>query len=130
MNDINEVENILTTMKNEGSNNNPNFLMLKNQFNQMMNNFNNNNIMNMNTKFSIIFRRTGKNGSSSEPPVMLQVDPNEKMRDIIRRYKERSNDFDNTNKYIFNAKYIYNLESTAHEIGLTNHSNIFVVKPN
>ena len=58
------------------------------------------------------------------------VDPNEKMRDIIRRYKERSNDFDNTNKYIFNAKYIYNLESTAHEIGLTNHSNIFVVKPN
>lgn len=130
MNDINEVENILTKMKNEGPDNNPNFLMLKNQFNQMMNNFNNNNLMNMNTKFSIIFRRAGKNGPSSEPPVMLQVDPNEKMRDIIRRYKERSNDFDNTNKYIFNAKYIYNLESTAHEIGLTNHSNIFVVKPN
>jgi hypothetical protein len=129
MNDINEVENILTNMKNEGSDNNPNFLMLRNQFNQMMNNFNNNNMMNMNTKFSIIFRRSGKNVSSSEPPIMLQVDSNEKMRDIIRRYKEKSNDFDDKNKYIFNARNI-NLDLSASEIGLSNNANIFVVKPN
>ena len=114
-NDIIEVRNILNNMKNEGLDNNPNYSMLRNRFNKILNNFNNN-------RLNIIFRKSRRN----DPPIMIQVGLKEKMKDIIQRYKEKSNDFDDSNKFIFKAKNI-NLELTAEEIGLTNNCTIFVV---
>ena len=114
-NDIIEVRNILNNMKNEGLDNNPNYSILRNRFNKILNNFNNN-------RLNIIFRKSRRN----DPPIMIQVGLKEKMKDIIQRYKEKSNDFDDSNKFIFKAKNI-NLELTAEEIGLTNNCTIFVV---
>ena len=56
MNDINEIETILNSMKNEGLQNNQNFFSFRNQFNNMFNNFNNININNNNNNNNNINR--------------------------------------------------------------------------
>ena len=126
MNNINEIESILNFMKNEGLDNNPNFLLLNNQFNLMRNNFNNN-IMNnnLNKKLNITFRKTGIS-SSINRPVTIKCEKNEKIRDIIKRYREKSGDNDENLKFIFNAREL-KLESTLEQEGLREGSYIFVV---
>ena len=128
MNDINEIETILTSMKNEGLDNNPNFFNFRNQFNQMLsfnNNFNNNIMMNENYKITVIFRKSG--APEKQPPTMIECYTNEKVKDVIQRYKIKALDNNDRLKFIFNAKNL-NPESTVAEIGLSNNSNIFVVK--
>ena len=119
--------------------------------NNMMNNFNNmnnlinniNNInpimgnlnMNMNQyinipKFiTVIFREAGEIGDnySNKIPIMMDVKEDEKISDIIQKYREKSSNYDINLKFIFNAKDL-NHSLTVAEAGITNNANIFVVK--
>ena len=126
--------------------------MMNNDINNMMNNFNNmnnlinnniNNInpmmgninMNMNQyinipKFiTVIFREAGEIGDnySNKIPIMMDVKEDEKISDIIQKYREKSSNYDINLKFIFNAKDL-NHSLTVAEAGITNNANIFVVK--
>ena len=57
---------------------------------------------------------------------MIQCLPNEKVSDIIHRYRAKSLDNDPTKKFIFNAKAL-DPSLIAAEAGLYNNANIFVV---
>jgi len=130
--------NIMNNMMN--SNN-----MMNNNINNMMNNLNNmnnlinNNInpmmgninMNMNQypnipkSFTVIFRHTGND--TNKLPIMVNVKENEKISDIIQKYRQKSSNYDINLKFIWNAKNL-NHSLTVAEAGLTNKANIFVVK--
>ena len=122
--------------------------MMNNNINNMMNNFNNmnnlinNNINNINPMMSninmnmnqyqnipkiinVFFRETGND--SNKIPIMINVKENEKIQDIIQKYREKSSNYDINLKFIFNAKEL-NLSLTVAEAGITNNANIFVVK--
>ena len=76
---------------------------------------------------SVIFRASGANaGGEKSAPIMVQCMPNDKVSDVIERYRTKSLDKDPTKKFIFNAK---NLSPTltVSEAGITNNANIFVV---
>ena len=75
--------------------------------------------------FSVIFRASGATGQAGAP-IMVQCTPNDKVSDIIDRYRNKANDHDNTKKFIFNAKNLNTSLSVA-EAGITNNANIFVV---
>ena len=129
--------------------------MMNNDINNMMNNFNNmnnlinnniNNInpmmcnlnMNMNQyinipKFiTVIFREAGEMGDnySNKIPTMIKVKEDEKISDIIQKYREKSSNYDINLKFIFNSKDLNHLNHslTVAEAGITNNANIFVVK--
>lgn len=80
-----------------------------------------NDLDNNQRKINIIFR-TNKNS-----PINAECFVNEKVSDIIQRYRNKALDFDYSKKFIFNAKSI-NPNLSSEEAGLTNNSNIFVVK--
>ena len=127
MNDINEIETILNNMRNEGLDNSPNFLLLNNQFNLMRNNFNNklmNMNMNLNKKIKVTFRKSG----FGSPGISLEIEceKNEKIKDVIKRYREISGVKEENVKFIFNARSL-KLESTLEEAGIYDKSTIFVV---
>ena len=104
--------------------------------NNMMNNMNNmNNMMNMGLmpiipeipkSFNIIFRRAGHDKESGKP-LLVKVNEDEKVSEIIQRYREKYSDFEQNLKFIFNAKELNTFLSVA-ENGLSENSNIFVVK--
>ena len=75
--------------------------------------------------FSVIFRASGATGQAGAP-IMVQCTPNDKVSDIIDRYRNKANDHDTTKKFIFNAKNLNTTLSVA-EAGITNNANIFVV---
>ena len=52
--------------------------------------------------------------------------PDEKVKEVIQRYRIKSGDNDQTKKFIFNAKNL-NQELSVGEAGITNNGNIFVV---
>ena len=57
---------------------------------------------------------------------MIQCVLDEKVSEIIERYRNKANDFDQTKKFIFNANMLKpNL--TLEETGISNNANIFVV---
>jgi len=58
--------------------------------------------------------------------IEIQCLSDEKVSDVIQRYRTKSNDRDPTKKFIFNAKAL-NCDLTVAEAGLTNNGNIFVV---
>ena len=70
---------------------------------------------------SVIFRDSGADG-----PVMVQCMPDDKVSDVIKKYRNKAGDHDYT-KFIFNAK---NLDPclTVAEAGITNNTNIFPIK--
>ena len=130
---------------------NPNMMMMMNMMNNNMNNMNNQsqsqmmnlmNQMNQNNQnnndnqsssnqnqsggISVIFRASGGNQGQKGAPIMVQCLPNEKVADIIEKYRVKSQDRDDSKKFIFNAK---NLSPalTVSEAGITNNANIFVV---
>ena len=124
MNDVNEIENILNNMKNSGLDKNPNYMMFKNQVNQIMNNFNN---LNQNQKISLIFRYSSAKDDDQFKKMTIECDPNEFVKDVIKRFRELINDINTNMKFIFNAKDL-NKELTIAEAGLTNNCNIFVIR--
>ena len=75
--------------------------------------------------FSVIFRASGATGQASAP-IMVQCMPNDRVADVIEKYRNKANDRDDTKKFIFNAKNLAPSLTVA-EAGITNNANIFVV---
>ena len=78
------------------------------------------------TGMSIIFRASGATGGQAGPPLTIQCLPDEKVSELIKRYRTKANDHDMSKKFIYNAKALNETLSAA-EAGLTNNSNVFVV---
>ena len=116
-NNINNMMNNLNNMNN----------LINNNINPMMGNIN----MNMNQypnipkSFAVIFRHTGND--TNKFPITVNVKENEKISDIIQKYRQKSSNYDINLKFIWNAKNL-NHSLTVAEAGLTNNANIFVVK--
>ena len=119
-NNINNMMNNLNNMNN----------LINNNINPMMGNIN----MNMNQypnipkSFTVIFRHTGND--TNKLPIMVNVKENEKISDIIQKYRQKSSNYDINLKFIFNSKDLNHLNHslTVAEAGITNNANIFVVK--
>ena len=141
----NIMNNIMNNMMNSNNmiNNNN---MMNNNINNMMNNLNNmNNLINNNNNnpmmgninmnmnqypnipksFTVIFRHIGND--TNKLPIIVNIQENEKISDIIQKYRQKSSNYDINLKFIFNAKDL-NPFLTVAEAGITNNSNIFVVK--
>ena len=86
---------------------------------------NNANIFVVITPFTVYFRESDGNGIKNT--IMVKVKEDEKISDIILKYREKSSNHDDNLKFIFNAKNLHN-SLTAAEVGLMNNANIFVVK--
>ena len=116
-NNINNMMNNLNNMNN----------LINNNINPMMGNIN----MNMNQypnipkSFTVIFSHIGND--TNKLPIMVNVKENEKISDIIQKYRQKSSNYDINIKFIWNAKDL-NHSLTVAEAGLTNNANIFVVK--
>ena len=59
---------------------------------------------------------------------MVQCMPDEKVSEIIEKYRRKSGDLDRSEKFIFNAKTL-NPNLTVAEAGITVGANIFVHVP-
>ena len=81
---------------------------------------NNNNNINSNTEITLKFAFTGAQ------VFMVKANLNEKVSEIIKRYRNKASDFEDNRKFIFNAKDL-NPTLTVSETGLLNNDNIFVV---
>ena len=57
---------------------------------------------------------------------MIQCLDTDRLSEVIQRYRVKSNDNDDSKKFIFNAKQL-NMSLTVGEAGLTDNANIFVV---
>ena len=105
----------------------PNQMMFPNQTmnqNQMMNqnqNFSQNQV-NESDGINVTFRRSGEN----KKPITIKCRINEKVSDLIEKYRAESGDRDETKKFIYNAKALHP-SLTLSEAGIENKSNIFVV---
>ena len=73
---------------------------------------------------SVIFRKSGE--GQQGPPIMVQCMDNERISEVIQKYRNKANDQDESKKFIFNAKQL-NPSLTVAEAGLTDNANIFVV---
>ena len=104
---------------------------------QMFNNMGLNNYNNFNPQFAhdkqiksingltVIFRASGTTGQAGAP-IMVQTTPEEKVSDLIEKYRCKAGDRDDTKKFIFN-RFNLNPNLTVAEMGLTHNANIFVV---
>ena len=70
------------------------------------------------------FRISGNEGINKGYEIQAKLD--EKVSEIIERYRVKYGDHDHTKKFIFNAKAL-NFDLTVAEAGLSNDANIFVV---
>ena len=101
-----------TNILNNGSNN------------QSQNHVENNNEDNNQDNISVAFKVNGNTGATSAP-LMIQCRADEKVSDIIERYRTKSGDRDPTKNFIFNAKYLVPTMSVG-EAGISNNAIIFV----
>ena len=110
----------------------PNYMMMgMNQMNflNMDYNINKNNINNMminqsdqKNEIIIIFRPSGY----YRGPILIQTFLDEKVSDLIEKYRKVACDYGQKQKIIFNGK-LLNLELTVAEAGLWNYADIFVL---
>ena len=77
-------------------------------------------------EISILFRQAGLNEHTISN-ISIQCNINEKVSNLIEKYRIKTGDRDLSKKFIFNAENL-NFSLTLEEAGLTNNSNIFVVK--
>ena len=89
------------------------------QINNMLNSIGNDNNQKI---IYVIFR-----ASDIIAPVTVQCNPEEKVSDIIGKYRNLVNDYDDSKKFIFNAKNL-NPSLSLVEAGIKNNSNIFVCR--
>ena len=152
MTGINQLNLLISNIQKFRANNNMNNNMMgsnnmmNNNINNMMNNFNNmNNLINNNINpmmrntniktdqhsnnpaSSTAHLRESGNAIKNKNPIMVNVKENEKISDIIQKYRVKSSNYYYNLKFIFNAKGSHN-SLTAAEAGLTNNANIFVVR--
>ena len=78
-------------------------------------------------EFCVIFRKSGVVGQESNL-VYVKCMPDEKVSEIIEKYRYYSGDRDPSKKFIFNAQNL-DLSLSAAEAGITNNANIFIVSP-
>ena len=71
-----------------------------------------------------IFRAYDQNGVL--PPLIINCKLDEKVSDIIEKYRNKSGDMDPNKIFVFNAKKM-NPNLTVEETGIVNNGNIFVV---
>ena len=76
-------------------------------------------------KMNIVFRVSGKRGQNKAPK-MIQCLPDEKVSEVVQRYRDQTGDYDKSKKFIYNAKSL-NFELTVKQHGITNNGNIFVI---
>ena len=74
---------------------------------------------------SVIFRTSSEVGEPS-PPITVQCMPDEKVSDMIKKYRNKANDYDKTKQFIFNGKRI-SPNLTLAEQGIINNANIYVL---
>ena len=89
------------------------------QINNMLNSIGNDNNQKI---IYVIFR-----ASDIIAPVTVQCNPEEKVSDIIEKYRNKVNDYDDSKKFIFNSKNL-NPSLSLVEAGIKNNSNIFVCR--
>ena len=140
------MNNNMMGINNIINNNMMNNNMMNDNINNIMNNFTNlNNLvnktiipligtMNINMEqlsnipksFTVVFREAGQ-GMMNKIPIFVNVKGNEKISDIIEKYREKSLNSEDNLKFYFKGIKLY-LSLTADEAGLTDNANIFVVK--
>ena len=76
---------------------------------------------------AVIFRQSGAKINDKIPPITIQCNKNEKVSDLIEKYRIKSGDRDLSKKFIYNAKPL-NFSLTLKEVGLYNNVTIFVVQ--
>jgi len=100
--------------------------MMSNNIDNFMNTQNNNQQPNQNNGgLNIRFRGSGE-GEDNNKGIEIQCKLEEKVSEIIQRYRSKTGDNDKTKRFIFNAK-LLNQDLSVAEAGLQNNSNIFVV---
>ena len=100
-----------------------------NSNNQQQNNGNNNLSGNSQQDFSpeyITITFIKNNEGAAQKKVEVQCTLNDKVEDVINKYRSKANDYNKNEKFIFNAKRL-NLELSVSEAGLLNNSKIFVM---
>ena len=115
-------QNNITGNQNMMNNNN---IMFNNNFNPMMNyNYMMMNMMMFNTisNINLFFLKSNDQNSF---PIRILCNTNEKIFNIIMKYREISGDF-GQNKFIYNGKEL-DLNLSVRESGIFNNANIFVV---
>ena len=90
------------------------------QCQNMMNNLPQNQIQAINVFFRV---RDG----GGQAPTMILCFPNDKVENIIKKYREKTSDKDESKIFLFNEKPL-NPNITVSDAELTNNSNIFIVK--
>jgi hypothetical protein len=122
----------MNQMMNMFQGNNNQDMPLNQQANIMNNNLSNLNIpqnndvqSNQNNGFINIKFRAGA-GENENRAIEIQCTLDEKVSDLIQRYRNKTGDHDPTKKFIFNAKAL-NHDLTLAEAGLSNNAYIFVV---
>ena len=76
---------------------------------------------------SVIFRQNGARRNDKIPPITtILCNRNEKVSDLIEKYRIKIGDRALSEKFIYNAKPL-NFSLTLEEVGLCNNSSIFVV---
>ena len=138
MNQMNPMMNNMNSMMNNMNPmmNNMNMMNQGTMMNAAMNmqNNNNNNMANMsnmnsqppqnNSQYINVYFRAGAQGENGH--IMIQCTMNDKVSDLIERYKTKSQEDVSKKKFIFNAKAL-NPSLTVSEAGLQEGANIFVV---
>ena len=137
MNQMNPMMNNMNSMMNNMNPmmNNMNMMNQGTMMNAAMNMQNNNNNManmgNMNSQppqnnsqYINVYFRAGAQGENGH--IMIQCTMNDKVSDLIERYKTKSQEDVSKKKFIFNAKAL-NPSLTVSEAGLQEGANIFVV---
>ena len=80
----------------------------------------------INNYISVVFRKSGGDGKK-HPPIMMQCNKSEKVSDLIERYRIKSGDRDLSERFIYNSKDL-NFSLSVEEAGISNNSNIFMIK--
>ena len=128
----NNINNMMPNFTNINNLNNTNFNLIRNDTNTNMN-MNIEPSNNNPQSFNVNFRDSGVDikdkNNNNKGVIFVEVKENEKISDIIQKYRLKSSNFENNLIFVFNAKEL-NPSLTAREAGLTNGSNIYVVRKN
>ena len=99
--------------------------MRQEQMNNILNNIQNKNEnkFNTNIELSLYFKQNWEH----KPPIYIECNSKDKVSDIIEKYRNKANDYDDSKKFIFNARNL-NPSLSLVEAGIKNNSNIFVCR--
>ena len=129
----NDMSNSISSNNNINKNNNINMINSGTFSNNMMDNNNKkNNLININQFSKIDDEEIYVIFIKEETKTRFKCKRNEKVNDIIEKYREEAFDDDTNIEFIYNGKDLNKLNKnlTASEAGISNNSNIFVVTSN